>query len=109
MIQVDPSFQEFTSCKHIFSSATNFLNHIRASGDMSVIHGYLIHSNCYQTSEKTSNFWQLQTLIVFQLRQVENLSIIIAMVHPDNNDQSVKTFATNLKSNSWIVSSSDVS
>ncbi len=49
-------FQEFTSCKQIFSSATDLLNHIRASGDTSVIHGYLIHSNRYQTSETTSKF-----------------------------------------------------
>ncbi len=46
-------FQEFTSCKQIFNSATNLLNHNCASGDMSVIHGYLIHSNCYQTSKTT--------------------------------------------------------
>ncbi len=102
-------FQEFTSCKQIFSSATNFLNHIRASGDTSVIHGYLIHSNCYQSSKTTSKFWQLQTSIISQLQQVRSLSIIIAMVHPDNDGRSVKTFATNLKSNGWVVSSSDVS
>ncbi len=102
-------FQEFTSCKQIFSSATDFLNHIRVSGDMSVIHGYLIHSNCYQSSKTNSKFWQLQTSIISQLPQVHSLSIIIAMVHPDNNGQSIKTFATNLKSNSWVVSSSDVS
>ena len=70
-------FQEFTSCKRIFSSATNFLNHIRASKDTSVIHGFLIHSNHYQTSETTSNFWQLQTSIVSQLRQVQNLSSLL--------------------------------
>ncbi len=52
-------FQEFTSCKQIFNSATNLLNHICASGDTSVIHGYLIHSNRYQTSKTTSKFWQL--------------------------------------------------
>ncbi len=31
------------------------------------------------------------------------------MDHPDSNGWSIKTFATNLKSNSWIVPSSDVS
>jgi hypothetical protein len=31
------------------------------------------------------------------------------MVHPDNDGKSIKTFATNLKSNGWSVSSSDVS
>ncbi len=71
--------------------------------------GYLIHSNWYQTSETTSFFWQLQTSIVSQLRDVRNLSIIIVVVHPDNNGQSVKTFATNLKSYGWIVSSLYVS
>jgi hypothetical protein len=49
-------FQEFTSCKQIFNSATELLNHIHASGDTSVIHGYLIHSNRYQTSKTTSKF-----------------------------------------------------
>jgi hypothetical protein len=42
-------FQEFTSCRQIFSSATNMLNHIRASGDTSVIHDYLIHYPCFET------------------------------------------------------------
>jgi hypothetical protein len=49
-------FQEFTSCRHIFSSATNLLNHIQASGNTSVINGYLIHSPCFQMSEMTTAF-----------------------------------------------------
>jgi hypothetical protein len=102
-------FQEFTSCKQIFNSATKLLNHIRASGDTSVIHGYLIHSNCFQRSKTTSKFWQLQTSIISQLRHVRNLNIVVAIVHPDNDGRSVKTFSTNLKSNGWVVSSSDVS
>ncbi len=102
-------FQEFTSCKKIFNSATDLLNHIRASDDTSVIHGYLIHSNCYQTSKTSSKFWQLQTSIISQLRHVRNLNIIIAIVHPDNDGRSIKTFTTNLNSNGWVVSSSDVS
>ena len=102
-------FQEFTSCKQIFSSVTDLLNHIRASGDTSVIHGYLIHSNRYQTSETTSKFWQLQTSIISQLRLVRSLSIVVAVVHPDNDGRSIKTFSSNLKSNGWVVSSADVS
>ena len=50
-------FQEFTSCCHIFSSATDLLNHICVSGDTSVIHGYLIHSSQFQTSKTTTTFW----------------------------------------------------
>ncbi len=63
-------------------------------------------------SDKQDNikkFWQLQTSIKSQLRQVRNLNIVIAIVHPDNDGQSVKTVTTNLKSNGWVVSSSDVS
>jgi hypothetical protein len=52
-------FQEFTSCRHIFSSANNMLHYIWASGDTSIIHGYLIHSPHSQTSETTTTFWQL--------------------------------------------------
>jgi hypothetical protein len=48
-------FQEFTSCRHIFSSAKDLLNHIRASSDTSVIHGYLIHSPRFQTSKTTTH------------------------------------------------------
>ena len=48
-------FQEFTSCHHIFSSATDLLNHIRTSGDTSVIHGYLIHSPRFRTSKTTTH------------------------------------------------------
>jgi hypothetical protein len=40
-------FQEFTSCRHIFNSSTDMLNHICASGNTSVIHGYLIQSPCF--------------------------------------------------------------
>ncbi len=78
-------FQEFTSCRLIFNSATDLLNHIRASGDTSVIHGYLIHSPRFQTSDTTTTFWQIQATIISQLRLIRSLSIIIAMIHPDNN------------------------
>jgi hypothetical protein len=49
-------FQEFTSCRLIFNSVTDLLNHIRASGDTSVIHGYLIHSPRFQTSKTSTTF-----------------------------------------------------
>ncbi len=53
-------FQEFMSCRHIFSSANDMLHYIRASGDTSVIHGNLIHSPCFQTSKRTTTFcWGL--------------------------------------------------
>ncbi len=30
------------------------------------------------------------------------------MIHPDHNGRSMKTFSSNLKSNSWVLSSKDV-
>jgi hypothetical protein len=101
-------FQEFISCRHIFSSATDLLNHIHASGDTSVFHGYLIHSPRFQTSKTTTTFWQIQATIILQLRLMQSLSIIIAMIHPDHNGGSMKTFSLNLKSTGWVLSSTDV-
>jgi hypothetical protein len=41
-------FHEFADPATVFSSGNDFLNHIRASGDQSVISGYLINSYRYQ-------------------------------------------------------------
>ncbi len=101
-------FNEFTSCRHIFSSATDLLNHIRASGDTSVIHSYLIHSPRFQTSKTTTTFWQIQATIISQLCLIQSVSIIITMIHPDSNGSSVKMFSSNLKSNGWVLSLTDV-
>ncbi len=101
-------FQEFTSCHHIFSSATDLLNHICTSGDTSVIHCYLIHSPRFQTSKTTTTFWQIQATIILQLRLIWSLLIIIAMIHPDHDGHSVKTFSLNLKSIGWVLSLTDV-
>jgi hypothetical protein len=101
-------FQEFTSCRHIFSSATNLLNHIQASGDTSVINGYLIHSPRFQMSEMTTAFWQVQAAIISQLCLIRLLLMIIAMIHPDRNGRSIKTFSSNLRSNRWVISSTNV-
>ncbi len=40
---------------------------------------------------------------------MRSLSVVVAVVHPDNDGRSVKTFSSNLKSNGWVVSSTDVS
>ncbi len=100
--------QNFSPCCHIFSSATDVVNHIRASCDASVIHGYLIHSPCFQTSEMTTTFWHVQATIISQLRLIQSFLIIIAMIHHDHNGCSMNTFSLNLKSNSWVLSSKDV-
>jgi hypothetical protein len=55
-------FQEFMPNAKVFSTGDNLLNHIRASGDTSVVHGYLIHSYCFQTSKVTTVI--LETTII---------------------------------------------
>jgi hypothetical protein len=52
-------FDKFTGCRCILPSAATLLDHIRGSGDQSLLDGYLIHSHCYQTSEPTNAFWSL--------------------------------------------------
>jgi hypothetical protein len=101
-------FQEFMSCRHIFSSNNDMLHYIRASGDTSTVNGYLIHSPCFQTSEMTTIFWQIQAAIISQLRLIRLLLTIIAIIHPDHNGRSVKMFSTKLNLSSWILFSTDV-
>jgi hypothetical protein len=60
-------FQEFATSAKVFNSDNNLLNHIRASGNTSVVHGYLINSYRFQTSEVTTSFWKLQFSIITQL------------------------------------------
>jgi hypothetical protein len=84
------------------------LHCIRASGDTSVVNGYLIHSLFFQTSETTTSFWQIQANIISQLQLIRSLLIIITIIHPDHDGQSVKTFPTKLKCSGWILSSTDV-
>ncbi len=101
-------FQEFTSCQQIFGTAKDMLNHVHALVDTSVIHGYMIHSPRFQNSNTTTIFRQVQAAIILDLRLIRLPSIIVATVHPEHDDRSVKTFSTNLKSKGWILSSMDV-
>jgi hypothetical protein len=91
-------FQDFTSCRQIFGTANNMLNHIRASGETSVVHGYMIHSPCFQNSNTTTKFWQVQAAIILDQHLIRLLSIFVATVHPEHDGSSIKTFSTNLKS-----------
>jgi hypothetical protein len=84
------------------------LIHICASGDTSVVHGYMIHSPHFQNSNMTTKFWQVQAAIILDLRLIHLLSINVATVHPEHDGHSVKTFSTNLKLKGWILSSTDV-
>ena len=59
-------FAEFAPDAKVFSSGNDFLHHIWASGETSVIHGYLINSYRFLTSAVTSAFWKHQLAIITQ-------------------------------------------
>jgi hypothetical protein len=54
-------FAEFAPSATVFSSGNSFLQHVRASGETSVIHDYLINSYCFLTSEITTEFLETTT------------------------------------------------
>ena len=60
-------FCKFNHCPNIFGSSSELLHHIRALGDSSQIHGYLIHSLHFKDSNTTSTFCQIQATIIAQL------------------------------------------
>jgi hypothetical protein len=101
-------FQEFATGARVFGSGNNLLNHIWASGEMSPIHGYLINSYQFQTSEVTSSFWKLQLSIIAQLRLIRSLSVVVAVVIRDHDRQSVTAFVRGLLAAHWKVESMDV-
>jgi hypothetical protein len=100
-------FREFTTCSDILSSGNDLLHHIRASGDTSQIHGYLIHSLCFRDSDTTSSFWRLQSSIVAQLRSLRNLQMVVAVILPDHDRTSVRSFSLILKLAGWSLSRFD--
>ncbi len=59
-------------------------------------------------SETITAFWQVQAAIISQLRLIQSLSMIIVMIHPDHDGRSVKMFSSNLQSNGWVISSTNV-
>ena len=102
-------FHEFTACPNVFANGKDLLHHIRASGDSSQIHGYLIHSLRFKDSDTTSTFWQLQAAIIAQLRSIRNLQLFVRIVIPDHDGKCVKSFTGTLKRAGWVLSSSNVS
>ena len=101
-------FQEFATGAHVFGSGNDLLNHIRASGETSPIHGYLINSYRLQTSEVTSSFWKLQLSIIAQLRLIRSLSVVVAVVIRDHDHQSATAFVRGLSAAHWKVESMDI-
>jgi hypothetical protein len=98
-------FTELFACTGpILGGCCALLDHIKASGITSKLSEYLVYSRRYNSTELTSQFWQLQAAIVSQLRLTRLLSIIITFVHPDHNSHAVSLqFINKLKSDGWII------
>ncbi len=90
-----------------FGSSSDLLHHIRASGDSSQIHGYLIHSLRFKDSETMSKFWQIQTTIIAQLRTLWNLQVVVAIIIPDHDGWCIRSFKRTLKVAGWCISTHD--
>jgi hypothetical protein len=59
-------FAEFLPDAKVFSSGNDFLHHVWASGETSIVHGYLINSYWFLTSKVTTAFWKLRLAIITQ-------------------------------------------
>jgi hypothetical protein len=93
-------FTELYACTGpILGGCRALLDHIKASRITLKLSGYLVHSRRYDSTEPTSQFWQLQAAIVLQLRLTCLLSIVIA------NSRAVSLqFINTLKSDGWLIS-----
>jgi hypothetical protein len=102
-------FNKFMECRCILPSAAALLDHIRRSGDQSLLDGYLIHSHRYQASEPTTAFWSLQASIIAQLQAIWKLHMFVAFVHPNEDSSSISKFVTQLSNSGWVISSTKCS
>ena len=101
-------FAEFGNCISVFGSQSEFLNHIRSSGDTNPIYGYLIHSPPCSSVDFATQFWQAQAAIVAQLRLINRLCVVVAFVHPDHDGRAVACFKATLQRARWLVSTTIV-
>jgi hypothetical protein len=101
-------FAEFAPNAKVFSSGNDLLQHVRALGETSVLHGYLINSYHFLNSKVTTNFWKQQLAIITQLHLIRNLLVVVAILMPDHDGRSVESFIRGLSTAHWKVSSRDI-
>lgn len=99
-------FAEFGNCDTVFGSAHELLHHIRSAGDTSFIHGYLIHSPLFATTDLTAQFWQTQAAIIAQLRVIHRLCLFVAFVDPRHDGKCVTGFKSTMKRAGWHITAS---
>eukprot|EP00956_Cyclotella_meneghiniana_P018530 scaffold30928_cov30-Cyclotella_meneghiniana.AAC.3 len=96
-------FSEFTDCKCILSGAADLLNHIRSSGDSSLIDGYIIHSHQLPSTSSVSKFWQLHATIITELHKLRGLSMFIAFLSLENDSHPLQQLDSSLSNRGWII------
>jgi hypothetical protein len=103
-------FTEVSACTDpILGGCHALLDHVKASRITSKLSSYLIHSKRFNSTEPTSQFWQLQAAIITQFRITRSLSIVAAFVHPNHNSRAVShQFITRFKSDGWLVSNQTI-
>jgi hypothetical protein len=102
-------FAEFAPNAKVFSSSNDILQHVWVSRETSVLHGYLIKSYCFLNNKVTTNIWKQQLAIITQLCLIRNLFVVVAIVMPDHNGRSIKSFIQGLSTAHWKVSLQDIS
>ena len=92
----------------VLTSLTELLHYIRQSTTTTPIHGYVIHSTPFPTTDATSTFWTTHASIINQLRLINRLCLMVAFIHPDHDKRSVSQFHSSLKRSGWLASSTPV-
>lgn len=57
----------------------------------------------------THSFWQLQASLITELRNIRNLSMFVAFVHPDHDGRPVSLFIKSLRRLHWVISDTKLS
>jgi hypothetical protein len=96
-------FHKFATNAKVISLGNDFLHHICAPSDQDIVNGYLINSYRFHTSEVTSSFWKQQLSIIAQLRLIQSLSVLVAIVIVNHDGRAVKSFIRGLEAAHWKV------
>ena len=96
-------FKEFTGCSRILPGVKELYDHIKSSGLSSVLQGYILHSHCLLPGNSTKNFWQIQAIIVSELRKIRSLLDVIAFVYPDHDSGVTRRLTASLCCDGWLV------
>jgi hypothetical protein len=95
-------FSEFTGCSWVFQNVKELYNHVRASGDSTKLHGYLIHSPLFTPTGVMKDFWQLQLSVVVQLRKLRSLSIVVTFIPVVSDVRPLNGFMSGMKKDGWM-------